>query len=227
MLLIGRLHAVARADQRIGVMDNSYVGMKFGVITKTQAYSVVRYTHAGFPQQNGLELSKNQRQQLEHLGGNVLSEYTPLSQEAVSGWSPEFYPGAYTYKESVRPWKLRTVLTYPSAYRKWENVTLYHREHMIFKYEDEDKLKRYYNDGGRQSYGSNTMAATRKFTNVDADLANLKVDECKTFLAAPLNSSRNHDLNGSRPAPPRCRPRRVEPKRNRRPPTVTLHSHWL
>ena len=71
MLLIGRLHAVARADQRIGVMDNSYVGMKFGVITKTQAYSVVRYTHAGFPQQNGLELSKNQRQQLEHLGGNV------------------------------------------------------------------------------------------------------------------------------------------------------------
>ena len=44
---------------------------------------------------------------------------------------------------------------------------------------------------------------------------------------APLNSSRNYDLNGSRPAPPRCRPRRAEPKRNRRPPTVTLHSHWL
>ena len=192
-------------------LGSGYVGMKLGVIIKTRAYNVVRYTHAGFPQQNGLELSQNQRQQLETLGGNVLSEYTPDAHDDGVAWSPEFKPGeAYTYNDWVAPWKLRTLgqktpnpLIYSTDHDDLslrlntktliKDYTLYHREHMISKYTGADGALVNYHDSNPagQSYGFNTRSVMEKFSNADADVANLKVNECKKFLKSSMPIKRS------------------------------------
>ena len=42
-----------------------------------------------------------------------------------------------------------------------------------------------------QSYGFNTRSVTEKFSNADADVANLKVNECKKFLKSSMPIKRS------------------------------------
>ena len=60
-----------------------------------------------------------------------------------------------------------------------KDYTLHHREHMISKYTGADGALVNYDDSNPagQSYGFNTRSVTEKFSNADADVANLKVNE--------------------------------------------------